>query len=266
MECGLSKASAARHNRYSHQLGIALGPILFILAVLAILAAVIAAGTGGFSSDTSSEKAHAYASAIVDYATNVYEAVQNVRSTGCDDTQISFENSMVSGYVNPNAPSDKHCHVFNMAGGSMLLKQPPAGALDATYSSQTIYGNYFFVGGNNVCGIGGSYAWPCATSNCPDPATCGELLIMVPFVSLAVCQQIMSITQGTTTVPQIPADFSLMKFGGDYNNGGNPGKEIYGTGITSRTSGCFQGYGPLWGTTLGSGVGTYHFWAVLVAR
>src|ERR1700733_8656226 len=37
-------------TRISHEAGIALGPILFILAILAMIGAVLSAGSGGFSS------------------------------------------------------------------------------------------------------------------------------------------------------------------------------------------------------------------------
>ena len=45
--------------------GIALGPILFIIAILAILAAAIAAGSGSFNTSTASEGNKAKASALI---------------------------------------------------------------------------------------------------------------------------------------------------------------------------------------------------------
>jgi len=44
-------------RRLHHQSGIALGPILFIIAVLAVLVAAIAAGGGGFSESAKAMRA-----------------------------------------------------------------------------------------------------------------------------------------------------------------------------------------------------------------
>lgn len=45
--------------------GIAIGPILFVIAILAVLVGAISSGSGGFGSDTSVERARANAAAIV---------------------------------------------------------------------------------------------------------------------------------------------------------------------------------------------------------
>ena len=104
----------------NRQSGIAIGPILFVVAILAVLASAIAAGSGAFNSDTSAVKAKAQASAILEYANEVKFAVDRLLAKGCADTQISFENPIVSGYTNPNAPSDKSCHVFDVNGGGIV--------------------------------------------------------------------------------------------------------------------------------------------------
>ena len=43
------------HARWQREVGIAIGPILFIIAILAILAAAIAAGSGSFTAPTATE-------------------------------------------------------------------------------------------------------------------------------------------------------------------------------------------------------------------
>lgn len=107
------------------QRGIAIGPILFVVALLAILATAISAGTGVFNGDTSAVKAKAQASAILEYANEVKMAVDRVRGHGCSNMEVSFENPIVSGYTNSNAPSDKSCHVFDVNGGGTVWKKPP---------------------------------------------------------------------------------------------------------------------------------------------
>ena len=112
--------------RNSNQRGIAIGPILFYVALLAVLASVIAAGSGAFNGDTSAIKAKAQATAILEYVGSVKMGVDRVLSR-CPDTEISLANSVDPGYIeNPLAPSDKSCHVFDVNGGGILFKEPPA--------------------------------------------------------------------------------------------------------------------------------------------
>ena len=58
-----------------NQDGIALGPIVFIIAILAIIAAAIAAGAGGFSANTKTESAKAMAQVIVNQCGAYQDAV-----------------------------------------------------------------------------------------------------------------------------------------------------------------------------------------------
>ena len=109
----------------THQRGIAIGPILYIVAILAILVSAIAAGSGSFTGDTSAVKAKAQATAILGYVDELQIGVSRVLSR-CPDTQISLANSVDSGYAeNPLAPADKSCHVFDVNGGGILFKEPP---------------------------------------------------------------------------------------------------------------------------------------------
>jgi hypothetical protein len=105
-------------GRFHHQQGIALGPILFILAILAILAAAIAAGSGGFTGSTSDDTAKTFATVIIQDSEQVYNTVQMLMANGCTETQLDFA---VNGYIgaNPSAPSDGSCGVFNMHGGRL---------------------------------------------------------------------------------------------------------------------------------------------------
>ena len=138
--------------RRTHQRGIAIGPILFVVALLAVLASIIAAGSGSFNSDISAVKAKAQATAILEYAHEVKFAVDRVSGKGCKDTEISFENPIVSGYENPNAPSDKSCHVFDVNGGGVVWKEPPN---DVAFTGDLTNGKYAFVL-NGVKNIGSS--------------------------------------------------------------------------------------------------------------
>ena len=58
-------------DRLHQNAGIAIGPILFIIAILAILAAAIAAGSGSFTGGTAAESAKTQASALIQIGENL---------------------------------------------------------------------------------------------------------------------------------------------------------------------------------------------------
>ena len=110
-----------KQRTFQHQQGIALGPILFIIAILAILAAAIAAGSGEFSANTVTESDKANAETILQYTDGLKNAVSSILSNGCDVTQISFEQpGGFAPFHNTNAPSDYSCHVFYPQGGAVV--------------------------------------------------------------------------------------------------------------------------------------------------
>ncbi len=138
----MKHGKATNSMRPINQRGIVIGPILFIVAILAVLASAIAAGSGAFNGDISAVSAKAQAAAILEQANEIKLGVDRVLGKGCTDTQVSFENPIVSGYENPNAPSDKSCHVFDVNGGGVVWKEPPK---DAVYTLGLTQGRYAFV-------------------------------------------------------------------------------------------------------------------------
>ena len=216
--------------RLQPESGIAIGPILLVIALLAILAAAIAAGGSSYSGNTDSEKAQAYASTVLDYAATVSAAVARVMANGCTETQISFENSVVTGYTNASAPSDHHCHVFDIAGGGLLWFNPPTDVLDTSNTAQYEYGHSLYQGNWGVTNLSASPL----------------LIVFIPYVNQATCQKInrlLSFPVTTTSfVPWINSVHTITqsKFTGSYVNNGS----VYpdGTGCTSkcyaRPAGC----------------------------
>jgi hypothetical protein len=114
--------------------GIAIGPILFIIAILGLLASAIAAGSGAFTASTSTAGAKANAQTIISYANEMAFAVEYlIQGNGCDETQINFQNSIFRSsssapYTNATAPGDGSCDVFNPNGGRMEVRQMPVDA------------------------------------------------------------------------------------------------------------------------------------------
>ena len=223
----------------SNQRGIAIGPILFIMAILAVLAAAIAAGSGSFSGDTSAISAKAQASAILEYANEVKFAVDRVLAKGCTDTEISFENPIVSGYENPNAPSDKPCHVFDVNGGGIVWKNPPSG-IDLS-SVPLNYQSYVFTGYMNL--MGGA-----VTNN----AANGDIAILLPGLSDGICNAIINLGGKNSTYGSVV----LNKFVGIYSS--------WGTGEHGQF-GCINLSMPNAGTP-GLPLGLHYFFYVLHNR
>lgn len=225
----------------THQRGIAIGPILYIVAILAVLVSAIAAGSGSFNGDTSAISAKAQASAILEYAHEVKFAVDRVLAKGCTDTEISFENPIVSGYVNPNAPADKSCHVFDVNGGGIVFKKAQENWLDPAQNGD--YRGFFTFGSGN-------YVWGLGTTN-------RELIVRLYNINNDICKQINEMS-GINGIPNngtmfAPAGF----FSGTYYDGG--GGSIKGSGV-------IQGhlFGCVLSLTSGDNYNVFYF--VLIVR
>ena len=243
------------------QRGIVIGPILFVVALLAMLAMAIAAGTGVFSGDTSAVNAKAQAAAILEQANEFKMAVERVRGHGCSDTEISFENTIlnsytspVASYTNPNAPSDKSCHVFDVNGGGISYKRPPIEALDSKYGGELGFGYWVFSGKTCV-----NYTGKCRASK-------ASLIMGCLFISKDVCKEINQ--KLGNPMPANDAAYADVGcgvltyhfFGGSYTD--PPSSTIDGGTANTKVIGCYKG-----GTCgIPTGGGGYHFYQVLILR
>ena len=101
-------------KHYPSERGNALLYILIAVALIAALSYVVSRGQRGNTSTLTDQQARLAAQEIIDYGNDLANAVQKLRLRGCTDTQVSFENNIVTEYTNPNAPADKSCHVFDV--------------------------------------------------------------------------------------------------------------------------------------------------------
>lgn len=83
--------SGSPTQRFAPDAGIAIGPILFIIAVLGILAAAIAAGSGSFTTGTASESNRAKASAIIDIGQNLKIGFDRILGNGIDFADVVID-------------------------------------------------------------------------------------------------------------------------------------------------------------------------------
>lgn len=154
--------------------GAALFIILIAVALFAALSyAITQSGRGSGSIDR--EKVTMDAAGIVQWAGQLEQTILRMRlAYKCADTQISFENPIVSGYTNPSAPTDKSCHVFDLSGGGLSWKNPPS----TTGSTD----NYFFSGRYCVYQIDNG----CAPFTPED----SELIVFLPIKNSDICVEI----------------------------------------------------------------------------
>jgi len=78
------RSSRPKQSRLASDAGIAIGPILFIISILGILAAAIAAGSGSFTTGTATESNRAKASAIIDIGQNLKIGFDRIIGNGVD--------------------------------------------------------------------------------------------------------------------------------------------------------------------------------------
>lgn len=230
------------------------GSIIFwILIMIALLAALYYTFSNGFragENQLSKEKVDLYATEILDYAQSIKQAVQTLQINGCDETEISFENNISSdSYVNPNAPSDKSCHVFNPNGGGLTYITPNKNYLNNNYSAITLsggmYGDYRFNGKKTIDQIG---------------STEPELIFIANFINKDVCMKIndkMGVSNNSEDAPDDTVSTSGGPFSGTY---GTPladplGDDVNGY-LTGKTTACWKN----------SSNNVYQFYQVLIVR
>jgi type II secretory pathway pseudopilin PulG len=132
------------HNRLDRESGIAIGPILFIIAILAILAAAIAAGSGSFTSGTTNESNSTKASAIIQIGDNL--------KVGMD--RLFMENQVPFANVDTNvANTSGNNQLFSPTGGGIT---PPAWSMANSPSTDgtSTTGDIWYFPHASVPGVG----------------------------------------------------------------------------------------------------------------
>lgn len=170
--------------------------ILIAVALFAALSYAVTQSSKGGGGNISRDKAKLIASEIVQYATQMEQTISRMKLINkCADTQISFENSVVAGYINANAPADKRCHVFDANGGGLSYEDLPENWGDTGYSAQTHYGHPFFT--SDLCiPTQGSARNPCWNSGL---TTDKPIALVVPYIQEEICA---AINKGQDIAPE----------------------------------------------------------------
>jgi hypothetical protein len=155
-------------QKFRSDAGIAIGPILFIIAILAILAAAIAAGSGSFTSGTTTESNRTKSSALVQIGENL--------KIGMD--RITMEGGLT--------PSSVVINTLNTSQSNALFSPTGGGIAAPTVSmaNNTVTDQWYYVTGP-INGLG----------------TGAGNVFAVLRVAPGVCSEINNRTTGTSQTP-----------------------------------------------------------------
>jgi hypothetical protein len=156
-------------QRLSGEAGVAIGPILFIIALLAILAAAIAAGSGSFTAGTNTESDRTKASALIAIGENL--------KVGMD--RMALENNVAFGAYTINAVNTTNNNdLFSPTGGAIT---PPS---------------------TSMANQPGTDQWLYMTGTLPEIGNDPSQLALLK-VSSGVCDAINAQANGITNVPSV---------------------------------------------------------------
>lgn len=198
--------TSTRRNKRNNESGnvfliILLGVVLFGALAFTVSRSLRTTTTEAMSS----RDADLAASDIMSYAQSVERAVNTLRRKGISENDISFENSVVTGYAHtPVVPATSR--VFNASGGDISWRSPPPGANNAS--------QWHFTGASCIVDLG------TGTSTCgTDGASNEELLATLLYVNSTVCERINK-RLGITGIPADAGDGpSALKFTGPLADG-----------------------------------------------
>lgn len=200
---------------------------LFILIGIVLFAALGYSVAKGFRSDTSStltkKQIDLAADEILAYAQRLSRTVDRLRQRGCSENEISFENSTLTTLTNANAPSDKSCHVYDIAGGNMRFMVFDEGFFESSFSGHSNYRYMLPLSRARIINVGSTNA---------------ELIAAIPFLKDEICQAINNkVGLGKT----IPIDtFSSGAFKGSYTVSGTPDIGDEDTNLAGEYNFCTQ--------------------------
>ncbi|MEM7651241.1 MAG: hypothetical protein AAF204_04075 [Pseudomonadota bacterium] len=169
------------------------GNVLFLILVAVILFGALSFTVGqmlrsGNADIIGDQQASILADETLATARQYRQAIQAMRiSNACDDTEISFETSALTGYTNG---SNTDCQIFNADGGGLTYIASPS---DITTM------DWVFTGSNIVDDVG---------------TVAPDLVAILPNINLKVCNQI----NEKTNTPAVGTDatVSFTRFTGTY--------------------------------------------------
>jgi hypothetical protein len=185
--------------------GIAIGPILFVIAILGLLAAAIAAGSGSFSSSTTSQASATKATALIEIGQNTKVGVDRLMANQVDLTTM---------IIDP-LKTTSAWHLYSPTGGGVAAPSATMALNGGTVASD---------------------AWNYPLVYIPGVGTSLGVRMMVLPVAQGVCDQVNLKANGQST----PAVAAL----GDFGANGTALNDFATWPFTGKSVGCVMNSTP----------------------
>lgn len=247
------------------QSGNALWFILLAIALLVTLTITITRTNESTEETGSRDRNRIQASDILRQAKSIEQAVDQLRSRGVAENEISFENTAISGYANTKCgdsslnTDDDRCKIYHPAGAGLTYKVPSADWLDKQQSASPLYGEWYLYGTACIPGVG------TGDTGCKLSQSSTDLILALPWIRRDLCIEINRLTgvenlSNPTRPPVIngPAyKATLDKFTGTFE--ANSEIDSGSASFTGHQSGCFEGDNA-------NPNGGYHFYYAVIQR
>lgn len=226
--------------------------ILIAVVLIAALSFAVAQSGRGNVQTLSKDRASLFASEILEFTTNVANAVAQLKLRGCNADEISFENAIIAGDYAHSPLADDECKIFHPAGGGLSYTKPNTDWLDSNFSAQFGYGDYIF-SATRVTDTASSFELGGTTDE--------DLVLFLPFLNQTVCDAIHDKTGGASINTEDDAAFATAAgnvFDGTYDAA--PALTLdAGTESVNVSYGCFAG-------PTATSAGANNFYKVLITR
>lgn len=179
---------ANRTNGRAREQGSAIFYILICVALFAALSYAVANMMRSGANSTDQEQTMLATGDILHFATSLRTAIQQMRIGGVADTEVSFENNIVTGYDNPNCTLPRtDCFVFHPRGGGISYAAPRKEWLDSDHATKPGYGQWYIPEKTCVEGAGAE------SGNCAGDGVDNEdLVVILPWIKEDICLAINS--------------------------------------------------------------------------
>lgn len=167
------------------QQGSAMIYIFMAIAAFAALSFAVANIMRSGNADPNREVMQLQSTDVVQYADSLKRAVHGMQIRGVEDSRISFESPVLSGYAPHASCSSDDCRVFQAAGGGGSYIPPPSDWLDSAGAGDPLYGRWFFPAGVCVQDVGSGGAG-CESDGLDNE----ELVAILPWVRRDLCIQL----------------------------------------------------------------------------
>lgn len=154
----------ANERRLEANAGIAIGPILFIIAILGILATAIAAGSGSFSGNTAKEGNNTKASTLIEIGQSLRIGFDRLRGSGLLVTDVIIDPADLTSPSSLYAPTGG-----GVSAPGTMLKATKAPTAAGTASDQWFYPLLQL----NSIGVSGAYSRVAMLR--VDPGVCDQI-------------------------------------------------------------------------------------------